>query len=282
MRKRAYVALVTALIVLPAVNAGCSPRGNPWTVVTVREPRPGEIAFENASRYLRPSEDANNVPGPDSLVAHVRSDEHYHSYIELENLRTGKSNRLNTGNSFLPQWSPDGKYIACVVWKSRFLTGELAVAKVDNGSVVLDPRARASVAIMKWSPDGHRIAVEGPIHSRPRVMLYTMSFPEGKVQVLDTVEVLADYEFSWSPDGRWIVFSRPMKLDNLGEVIVAAGLWIADAETGGTWPLLETPEWVESNPLWVTNDAIQVDRAHWDGKEVGADERVVIELSMGK
>jgi len=106
-----------------------------------------------------------------------------------------------------------------------------------------------------------------------------VTFPEGTVMVLDTVDVLADYEFSWSPDGRWIVFSRPTKLDNLGEVIVAADLWIADARTGSAWSLLETPEWVESNPLWVIHDAIQVDRAHSDGREVGATQRVIVELS---
>lgn len=282
MRKYACVALIAALVFLPTADAGCSPRGDPWTVVTVREARPGEIPFEDASRYLWPSEDANNVPGPDSLVAHVRTDETHHAYIEVENLRTGKSIRLQTGNSCLPQWSPDGKYIACVVWKSRHQPHELAVANVVSDSVVLDPKAKASVTTIKWSPDSHRIAVEGTIHSRPHQMLYMVSFPRGKITVLDTVDVLANYGFSWSPDGRWIVFSRPTKLDNLGEVTVAADLWIADTETGGTWPLLETPEWVESKPLWVTNDAIQVDRAHSDGREVGATQCVIIELSRGK
>ena len=282
MRKRAYVALVTLLIVLVAVDAGCSPRGNPWTVVTVREPRPGDVPFEDASKYLRRSEDANNVPGPDSLVAHVRTDEKHHAYIEVENLRTGKSIRLQSGNSCLPQWSPDGKYIACVVWKSWRLPHELAVANVGSGSTVVDLKARASVTTIKWSPDGNTIAAEGTIHLRPHQMLYAVSFPEGKVTVLDTVDVLANYGFSWSPDGRWIVFSRPTKLDDSGEVIVAADLWIANAQTGRAWSLLETPEWLESNPLWITNRTIQIDRAHWDGKEVGADERVVIELSKGK
>jgi Tol biopolymer transport system component len=153
------------------------------------------------------------------------------------------------------------------------------VANVDSGKLVIDPRARASVATMKWSPDGHGIAVQGPIHLNPRMLLYTVSFPEGKITVLDTVDVLADYEFSWSPDGQWIAFSRPMKLDNLGEVIVAADLWIAEAGTGRAWSLLETSEWVESNPLWITNEAIQVDRAHSDGSEVGATRRIIVELS---
>jgi dipeptidyl aminopeptidase/acylaminoacyl peptidase len=279
MRKRAYVALVAALIVLPAVDARCSPRGNPWTVVTVREPRPGDVPFEDASKYLRPSEDANNVPGPDSLLARVRTDEMHHAYIEIEDLRTGNLVRLQTGNSCLPNWSPDGKYIACLVWKSRGLPHELVIADVETGRVVLDPKARASATTIKWSPKSQRIAVEGTIHSRPKQMLYVVALPRGRVMVLDTVGVLANYGFSWSPDGRWIAFSRPTKLDNLGEVIEAADLWIADAKTGDTWPLLETPESVESNPLWVTNSTIQIDRAHWDGQDLGARQRLIVELS---
>jgi Tol biopolymer transport system component len=248
-------------------------------VIKVREPRPGDVPFENASNYLRLSEDANNVPGPDSQVAHVRSDDPHHSYIEVENLETRKSIRLHSGYSFLPQWSPDGKYIACVVWKSRNRPGELAVASADNGEVLLDPRARASVATMKWSPDGHRIAVEGPIHLRPHEMLFTVSFPEGKTTILDSLDVLVDYEFSWSPDGQWIAFSRPTKLDHLGEVTLAADLWIADVTTGRAWPLIETPEWVESNPLWVSNSVIQMDRSRRDGEEVGTKQRLIIQLS---
>jgi hypothetical protein len=134
---------------------------------------------------------------------------------------------------------------------------------------------------MKWSPDGRRIAVEGTIHQRPHEMLYTVSFPEGKITVLDTVDVLANYEFSWSPDGRWIAFSRPTKLDDLGEATVAADLWIADVTSGGAWPLLQTPDWIESNPLWITNRTIQVDRVNWDASYRSIEQCVVVELSQG-
>lgn len=279
MRKRVYVAPVAALVVLLAADAGCAPRANPWTAVSVRERRAGEVPFEEASRYLRPSPDANNVLGPDSLVARVRADEKLHSYIELEDLRTGKASPLLKANAFLPQWSPDGKYIACAVWKSPRQNGELTVVDVKTRTVLLDPEVRASGETMKWSPDSRTLAADGIIYARPRSMLYTVSILEGRVTVLDTIDVLAAHEFSWSPNGRWIAFSRPTKLDNLGEDPVAADLWIADTETGTTWLLLETPDWVESNPLWITNRTIQVDRIHWDGAERGVEQRVVIELS---
>ncbi len=94
MNIRACAAPVIALVVLLAADAGCLPPANPWTVASVRERRAGEIPFEEASRYLWPSPDANNVPGPDSLVARVRTDAKLHPYIELEDLRNGKAIRL--------------------------------------------------------------------------------------------------------------------------------------------------------------------------------------------
>ena len=278
MRKCACSGPVAALIVLLAMDAGCASRANPLTVVSVRERRAEEVPFEETSRYLWPSPDANNVPGPDSLVARVRSDEKLHSYIEIEDLRTGRTVLLLRGNAFLPHWSPDGRYIACAVWKSPRQNGELTIVDVDTRTVLIDPEVRASGETAKWSPDSRIVAVDGIIYARPLSMLYTISVPEGRVTVVDTVDVLAAHEFSWSPDGHWIAFSRPTAIDDFEEV-TAADLWIADAKTGAARLVLETPDWVESNPLWITNRTIQVDRVHWDGTERGVEQRVVIELS---
>ncbi len=48
-------------------------------------------------------------------------------------------------------------------------------------------------------------------------MLYTVSVPDWKVSVLDSLDVLVDYDFSWSRDGRWLAFTRPTALDRMGE-----------------------------------------------------------------
>ncbi|MCX5753641.1 MAG: hypothetical protein NTW97_08345 [Candidatus Krumholzibacteria bacterium] len=276
MNRHAYVALVTVLITLPAADAVRSAPANPWTVVSIRECRAEEIPLEETSRNIWPFPDANNVLGPDSLVAHVRTDEKHHAYIEIEDLRTGKFSPLLKANACLPQWSPDGRYIGCVVWKSHRQYSQLTVVDVATRTVILDPGT--STATMKWSPDSRTLAAESPVYASPHSILYTVSVPDGKVMVLDTIGIGGEYEFSWSPDGRWMAFSRPTKLD-LDEITIEADLWIADAKTGTTWPLLETPDWVESNPLWITDRTIQADRVHWDGTEHGTEQRVVIELS---
>lgn len=240
------------------------------------------MPFEESSRYLWPSPDKSNVPGPDSLVARARTDKDLHSYIEIENLRTGESYRLLDANAFLPHWSPDGKYISCAVWKSPGQRSELTVVEVATGAIVLDPPLRASAHQMKWSPDSSTLAADGVIYGVPRALLYTVTVPAGVTTVIDTLNILSDYGFSWSPNGRWIAFSRPSALDPIGEDPIASDIWIADARTGEKWPLVVTTEWVESNPLWITNETLQFDRARAENDNVGAEHRVVAELSRGE
>ena len=276
MVKRAHAIVASIILLFPLYS--CSRPSNPWTVVAVRERRPGEVPFEEASRYLWPSPDANNVPGPDSLVARVRTDENYHPFIEISSLRTGLTIGV-IARAFLPHWSPNGVYLACEVWKSPEQRSELTVVDAATGKMFLDPEVQASAVDIKWSPDSRMIVADGVIYGGPQSILYAVSVPKGRVTVLDTLNVLAHYECSWSPEGRWIAFSRPTKLDHLGESTIAADIWIADSRSGRTWPLLETPDWVETNPLWITNRTIQFDRTRCEGDEPGIEQRVVIELS---
>jgi Tol biopolymer transport system component len=113
-------------------------------------------------------------------------------------------------------------------------------------------------------------------------MLYVVSIPDEKVTVLDSLDVLVDYDFSWSPDGRWLAFTRPTALDEMGQYPIAADLWIAEMDTGKSWPLLEGQDWVESNPLWISARSIQVNRSARVGDEVGADQVVVVEIASTK
>lgn len=282
MSRASYRGVVLACILVFGADVGCSaqsspPPSNPWTVFTVRERRAGEVPFEDASGYLRRSPDRNYMPGPDSLVACVTIEKR-RGYVELLDLRTGKSKRLLMG--FLPQWSPDGKYISCLVWKSAIKHGELTIVDVVTGNVLVEPEVGAGGgAEQKWSPDSRMIAVSGGIHASPRRLLYTVSVPEGRVAVLDTTDVLAGYNLSWSPDSRWLAFTRPTELDNMDEDPVAADLWIAEAETGKTWILLETPEWLESDPQWISNTTVQLTRAARQGGETGVQQTVVVELN---
>jgi hypothetical protein len=56
----------------------------------------------------------------------------------------------------------------------------------------------------------------------------------------------------------------------------ASDLWVADVHGGKTWPLLVTTDWVESNPQWITNQAIQFDRVR--PEDGGVEQTVVVEV----
>lgn len=283
MKTRPFKSPLVLLILLLGASAGCSRSSssgsaNPWIVVTVRERRAGEVSFETSSHYLRESTSANYVPGPDSLVARVGTDAQGRPRVLIERLGTGNVDTLFAGWASQPLWSPDGHYVSCVAWTSREAPHQLAVVDVATKRLVVPPTARASGTVSKWSPDSRVIAVSDVIRGTERVMLYTVSVPEAKITVLDSVEVLEAHDFSWSPNGRWLAYSRPTELDSSGEIILAADLWIAKVESGETWPLIETPDLVETNPLWITNQTLQFDR-YQKGSEAEVRQTLVADLS---
>lgn len=262
-------------------GTGCSQQSdsatsNPWTVVTVRERRSGETPFEESSGYLRRPSSRNYVPGPDSLIARVDTDAKGRPRILIERASTGQVDTLFGGWASLPQWSPDGRYISCVAWKSRLNPYQLTVVDVATKTVVIECRVKADGTMSKWSPDSRTIAAAGVSRGSSWVVLYTVTIPSGEATVLDSVNVLMEHDVSWSPDSRWIAFSRPAELDE-GENVAAADLWVAEARTGTVWPLLETADWVELNPLWITNRTIRVDRRR-SGTEPGVEQVQVVEL----
>lgn len=285
MNRRVYCgAALTSMLMLVADLVCCAQSepasSNPWTVTAIRERRAGETPLEESNVYLR-APDSNYVPGPDSLVARVTIIQRK-GYIEILDLRTGVAQRLLARYASLPQWSPDGRYISCIAWKSTRQPYELTVVDVATRTIVTDPDVRASGSKPKWSPDSRAIAASGVIYATPRCMLYAVSVPEGRVSIVDSLDVLVDYDFSWSPDGRWLAFTRPTALDEMGQYPIAADLWIADMKTGKSWPLLEGPDWVETNPLWITDHSIQVSRSARTGDEIGPEQVVVIEIARAK
>lgn len=268
---------VLVAVTLTLTTTSCRAEGG-WSVERVRDRRPGEISFEESSGYTYASRDRNRVPGPDSLVARVRIDDH-RPHLELVDLRTETVMPLVDGYASLPHWSPDGTYISCVVWTSISRPHELVIIDVASRQVVVDPDVPASGTDMKWSPDGRMLAASGNLYGRPRGLVYVARVPDGHVAVLDTLEVISDPQLSWSPNSRWLAFTKPVMPDDTDEDPVAAELWIAEPATGDRWQVTTTDGWIEANPRWITNRSILLDRAHWNGSERGVETTVVLELA---
>ncbi len=248
---------------------------NPWKVVALREPWADDVPFETKTDYLRSSSDRNYVPGPDSLVARVVIVSR-RGYVEIVDVATGESRRLLETPASLPQWSPDGRCLSCVVWKSHLNPYQLTVVDVTASKIVMEGDLTDGTE-SKWSPDSRTIAVSGISRKWSGALLYTVTVPDARVTVIDSLKVGASHEFSWSRDGRWIAFSRPTRLHHVGDTI-AADLWIADAATGDSWCLLDGSEWAVSDPLWITNRSIQITRVRWHDEGGNEEQRLVVEL----
>jgi hypothetical protein len=163
-----------------------------------------------------------------------------------------------------------------VAWQSTREPHQLTVVEVATKALV-DIDIRASGTDARWSPDSRMLASSGMSYTNPRCLLYVVSIPSGSVVVMDSLDVFADQEFSWSPDGKWIAFSRPTRVHHVGDA-TAADLWIGDVATGESWRILEAPDCVESNPLWITNRSIQIERVYWTDEGPNDEQRLVVDL----
>jgi hypothetical protein len=276
---RTLVCSTATLLAIGAVRTNASPPAAVWSVVALREPTAQDIPFEERTGYLRPSEDANSVAGPDGLRAVVRNDAQSHPHIYVDDPRAGTSSVLLDAWACLPQWSPDGRWIACSVWRSMGHPYELTIVDARAKAPVIDPDDAASGTNMKWSPDSRTIAAAGPTHHQPWTFLYTVSIPNGAVSVLDSCAIFADYDFSWSPNGRWIAFARTTEVDPIGGDPIAADLWVVEPATGAKQQLLTTPDWIEAGPLWITDRAILIEQMHWNGDDWEGERQRVVELT---
>ena len=138
-------------------------------------------------------------------------------------LRTLRRTRLTTNPGFdhSPQWSPDGRRIAFV--SERDGNSELYLLNADGSRLrrlTRDPNPDEAFA---WSPDGTRLVY---VAYRDGADPHSIGIGNAEVETVDTrsgrVRNLSrhrawDGDPSWSPDGRWIVFTRRT---NHGEVAV--------------------------------------------------------------
>ncbi len=137
-------------------------------------------------------------------------------------------------------WSPDGKYIAYVSDK----TGEFELyLENQDGSgepVQLTKNADTYKYDFKWSPDSKKILWDDKMQRLQYIDIFN-----GKVTLIEKSEVEEYSEHNWSPDSKWIVFSRPEK--NQYQKI-----FLYHVESGKKYEVTET--WYDaSNPVF-SND----------------------------
>lgn len=274
------IPFILAVISLALSSINCAETDRcPWTVASTRQPTETEGHYFETSDIAWPPIDARTVPGPDSMCLLVQNDSERHPHIYLKDLRTGNMDLLLPDIASSPRWSPDGKYIACIAFESSERPWNLSVIEIASRKI-LNPPLNSSTTTVKWSPDSKTLAGAGISYDGQGSVLYCVSFPKGTASILDTVRIYSDYEFAWSPDSRWLAMSRPTELFPPTGDICKADLWIVSRSRDIRCKVLDTPDWVEGEPRWITDSSILLDRISWRDAEAVKEETVVVELTL--
>ena len=116
----------------------------------------------------------------------------------------------SNANDRLPQWSPDGKWIAYVsdkngefnIWLREVLSGEERMLTQDLKTYIFQ---------LKWSPDSRFI-----LWSEKKNTLNLTQISNGKTEEITRSGVGPINSFNWSQDSRYITYIQPGKeMDNI-------------------------------------------------------------------
>jgi Tol biopolymer transport system component len=133
-------------------------------------------------------------------------------------------------DEYPPQWSPDGETLAFTANDDVWLVG----VDGSNRRRLLDSPDR-STADVSWSPDGRKLAVT---HGDGDFEIFVVDVASGEARNLTANERIDDEGAWWSPDGKFIAFSR--------ETDGASDLYLVPSEGGDAVRLTESDaaEWI--------------------------------------
>jgi len=282
--RAASVFAAAMLVASPIIHAETTPC--PWTVASIRNQAEGESAYTLECQASHG--DSTGVPSFDSLVVFDRNDSAHHPYVLIKNLRTGTARRLLSEWACVSCRSPDGRYVACSIYKSPALSSVLAVIDLASGKRI-DPLPKAMLGGVKWSRDSRHLAfdVRMPFDARrssDEASLHVISFPEDTMALLDTSMTFGDYDFDWSPDSRWLAVARPAGSFHYGDYDLSE-LWIFSRSGEVRCKVVERASWETMALAWVADRRILLDRYFLrEGEEdtISNEGNIVIELDLNE
>jgi Tol biopolymer transport system component len=235
---------------------------------------------------------------PDGNYLAYSTDDRGNLDIMVLPLAGGSANRVvaGDGDDAQPAWSPDGTRLAFVSARDRSgrlspvgglgagsayvvaRGGDLFVAPAMGGSPI---KLAEQGAYPAWSPDGDRLVYQSDRAGHWDIWIIDA---EGGDPRALTQDAHADYQPTWSPDGRWIAFvSR--RGDSELHVRPADGIETRSDVALVTATLILGPEW-SSDGRWLyftsdrssTASAMNVWRARFDptSRTLGTAERVTL------
>lgn len=253
---RLWIAAIFALAPSQSLAGGKQPEGHPCpvSVTAIRDKFPDERAAVLQLRYGVGS-DPNSVPGPDSLRLVVDAPGG-HPRVFIEDTRTRSRDDIVGMYAGLPTWSPDGRYIACVAYVSQEQPYELIVIeRRTRRHITIDAQLRTDE--YRWSPDSRWIAVEGAELGTNQVVLRVYDLARGRLRRVSTTSAFQSYGLSWSPDSKFLAFTKPTAVDEgEDETVLAADLWVVSTSSWAPCRLRATEREIESRPEWLSDKAL--------------------------
>lgn len=230
-------------------GVGTTTRSCRAQVVGVRVARADERGFESENPLLRRPPNSWKVAGPGALQALIRHNDQKKSVLIVSDTASGESRSVPALFVSGPvRWSPEGKRLAVVSWRSQARAWVPIILTLATDSIV-GPACDLMGTHLKWSPNGRWLAIDGRVPEKPMSLLWLMETSTGRCVVLDTMAVYATYDFGWSPDSRSLAVSKPSRLAE-DEGVVAADLWLFNTD-GTRRRLRSTPHAVERDPRWI-------------------------------
>ncbi len=170
--------------------------------------------FVDASKYI---ESVDLSPEGKNLVFSARGD------VFVVPVSQGATKDItNTQGVFERNvvWSPKGDYVAYLSDKSGEF--EIWIQKTDGSQPPkqITKGADTYYYTLKWSPDGKKI-----LFNDKKLRLRYVDITTGKVTLVDKGQAWEITDFAWSPDSRWITYTKPT-FDKLATV------WVYDTKTG--------------------------------------------------
>ncbi len=143
-----------------------------------------------------------------SWIAPPRSDNHRRQRIYIKPIGNGDPVPLtdsSTSDDRLPQWSPDGNWIA--FQRTTATVNALMIVSADGGPAQKITDMGIGLA---WSPDGKEIAYVAPYAPFGSGGIVVRSLATGKLRELTQPKPYAEGTMAWSPDRQRIAFLRTL------------------------------------------------------------------------
>jgi Tol biopolymer transport system component/DNA-binding SARP family transcriptional activator len=121
----------------------------------------------------------------------------------------------DSGDDFMPSWSPDGREIAYYGFRQG--RRRLFVMRVDGGTPIAVAPDSANQRFPDWAPDGRHLVFHSDRSGRFELYVVERS-RDGRWGAPRQLTTMGGQEARWSPDGRAIVYLR-----NTGLWMIAPG-----------------------------------------------------------